>query len=580
MDIWHVGNTTVRTPYRLRDALRVIKTSLLEGRLSGRDQEYAFAKALHDNEVLFSKKIENGERDSSVESLGRKWRVALSQLGFLTPNFSKKDLEKLELNNYKAFAITEQGEAFAASETIQGQQECLLRSLMAYTVPSLVETKYKFSQFSPLRFVLLLMKKLEESELEPYLSFEEFSLYVQVFSPDKDLDELITSISTFRDDCASQKGSLRTFKSNTFKARAKQLWSEELTPEQLSTKVQTLRDYTDLTLRYFKATGLFKAKGRGIVCNVLKQSLIDLVVQHELGAITEKEYFLNLWKGAVLPTDDVYQAGVVVKDLVTKLKARGDNSIPEGIDFKSITSLTDARFQMEETLAQYDELDYYQEQREQIDEILAWIGALRSGRSVSHQDTVISIPRSERPAYFEWIVWRAFLAINSLANRPWEARRFKVDQDFLPVSHAPGNGADMIFEFEDYVIPIEVTLTGGSRQEAAEGEPVRRHVASCHLDEKYAGKDIYGLFIAPTVDLNTINTFRYGDWFTPNENYLELNITPVTLEQFEKILRAGKDDLDFLQEALVELFITCREQNDVSAPDWRDRIALAVEGCC
>jgi len=57
----------------------------------------------------------------------------------------------------------------------------------------------------------------------------------------------------------------------------------------------------------------------------------------------------------------------------------------------------------------------------------------------------IVVPPSESPAYFEWILWRAFLAINGLKNKPYEARRFKIDQDFLPVGTAPGGGPDLIF---------------------------------------------------------------------------------------------------------------------------------------
>ncbi len=63
-------------------------------------------------------------------------------------------------------------------------------------------------------------------------------------------------------------------------------------------------------------------------------------------------------------------------------------------------------------------------------------------------------PRILDPAYFEWVLWRAFLAINSLANKPYEARRYKIDQDFLPVGTAPGGGPDLIFEFEDFVIVV------------------------------------------------------------------------------------------------------------------------------
>lgn len=51
--------------------------------------------------------------------------------------------------------------------------------------------------------------------------------------------------------------------------------------------------------------------------------------------------------------------------------------------------------------------------------------------------SIIVIPKGERAAYFEWTIWRAFLSLNSLTNEPWEARRFEIDQDFLPVNTAP-----------------------------------------------------------------------------------------------------------------------------------------------
>src|SRR5690606_24711548 len=139
------------------------------------------------------------------------------------------------------------------------------------------------------------------------------------------------------------------------------------------------------------------------------------------------------------------------------------------------------------------------------DEIIAWLQAIPTrGSAKLPSGETVSIPRGEGPAYLEWAIWRAFLAIDSLINQPWEARRFQIDQDFLPVNCAPGGGPDMVFEFEDAIIVVEVPLTSSSRQEAAEGEPVRRHGAQ-YAEE--AGKDVYGLFIAVNIDSNTAHTF-------------------------------------------------------------------------
>jgi AlwI restriction endonuclease len=80
------------------------------------------------------------------------------------------------------------------------------------------------------------------------------------------------------------------------------------------------------------------------------------------------------------------------------------------------------------------------------------------------------------------------------------------------------------------VIVVEVTLTDNSRQEAAEGEPVRRHVAD--LVSHYGGqtcKPVYGLFIANRIDSNTAETFRIGAWYTRADEKMRLDIIPVTL---------------------------------------------------
>ena len=50
-------------------------------------------------------------------------------------------------------------------------------------------------------------------------------------------------------------------------------------------------------------------------------------------------------------------------------------------------------------------------------------------------------------------------------------------------------------------------MSTSSRQEAMEGEPVRRHVSDAVL--KY-DKPVYGMFIAVRIDTNTAETFRHG----------------------------------------------------------------------
>jgi hypothetical protein len=49
---WHLGNTTVRSPFRLRDGLVALSTSSLQGDLHGREQEIAFRRLLGEHGIV------------------------------------------------------------------------------------------------------------------------------------------------------------------------------------------------------------------------------------------------------------------------------------------------------------------------------------------------------------------------------------------------------------------------------------------------------------------------------------------------------------------------------------------------
>lgn len=58
MKAWYLGNTTIRSPYRLREGLRVLVNSPLHGNLDGRDNESRFAQLLDESGVVDVKRLE------------------------------------------------------------------------------------------------------------------------------------------------------------------------------------------------------------------------------------------------------------------------------------------------------------------------------------------------------------------------------------------------------------------------------------------------------------------------------------------------------------------------------------------
>ena len=282
--------------------------------------------------------------------------------------------------------------------------------------------------------------------------------------------------------------------------------------------------------------------------------------------------------GAELPTDKKAPAMLVLNDLITQLEERGQAIDLKGRKLDTAQDIAVVRHDAEAVLGQLNEIEFAKRQVAEWTEIAAYMKLFSTGKlsATLPNGDEIHIPKSEAPAYFEWVMWRAFLAINKLVNLPDKARRFKVDQDFLPVAPAPGGGADLIFEFDTFVLGVEVTLTESSRQEAAEGESVRRHIAQ--LESQYhSSKPVYGLFSARKIDINTAETFRSGMWYGANDESIRLNVVPLTISQFYDFFVAlfqhNKVDNIHVKSLLDCCVDGCRT---MEAPAWKTAINTRV----
>ncbi len=569
MKPWHLGNTTVRSPFRLREGLVALSTSSLQGNLRGSAQDIAFRNLLGEHGIV-------ALGSDNTNSVGRKWRSALTKLGFLFPQIpAASGIPQNDIGPVDT--ITPNGWRLIRAESVPAMQECFLRALAAHYLPSVLENEFECTAFSPLRHVLSVMLELERKTGESRLNFIEMATVVQVTSPDDDLTVIAEKVLALRERRASSTLNKKKFDREELEATARSI----LKPDGEPYKVQTFNDYADANFRYLKATGLVQSKGRGLSLVPEKHLFIERLTAETGVPESDRAYFITLCNGAALPTDNQDSALAVLADLLQQLRRRG---IPFDVGGKPTDTPADIeiiRHQIEALLAEANEEAYAAQQAAVWEEIAAYMELIitRRNRKTLSNGEEIEVPQAEAPAYFEWVLWRAFLAINSLANKPYEARRFKIDQDFLPVGTAPGNGPDLIFEFDDFVLVVEVTLTANSRQEAAEGEPVRRHVADLvAFYQEQSGKPVYGLFIANRIDSNTAETFRIGIWYTNTDEKMRLDIIPITLAQFKDVFEAlfasGQVDVALIRE-LLEQCGSLRPTHE--APAWKREIADVVQ---
>lgn len=547
---WVFGNTTIRNPQRMHDALAALGEHPEACPRKGREYENAFARFLNGQSIV---KIERSEAD--VSDLGRKWRSGLVKLGYLYPELSESP-----------FALTPAGRRLAGASSANARQECFLRALANTQIPSVIEPDYDCEVFNPFRLVVAVALALEEATGDTTINFVEMAGILQFANAASAVDEVCRQILDFRDKRAHGEGSKRSYDGAFLKAEAARHGYRPKTPH----------DYADANLRYLKATGLFCSAGRGIRIVGHRRTLATLLARHPFVAPSDGEYVERLTAGGPLPTDDREAAALQLSALCGELRRRG---LPVPVAWSNPRDIADIRAastEADELLARELEREFASKQAESWQEIVAYMRALgttsRRQRDGHGGDVapVVEIPDSEYPAYLEWTIWRAFLAINSLVCRPHEARRFEVDVDFLPVGTAPGNGPDMCFEFDDFFLVVEVTLTSGSRQEACEGESVRRHVADTCAART---KPVFGLFVAPRVDTNTVETFRHGSWYLGDDRHLDLSIVPVSLSSFAKffggLFSAGKPDAMAVRR-LIEECVSWRKS--ATSPEWRTLI--------
>lgn len=554
--IWLAGNTGLRNPMRIQEGFIAFSQSPYVGNLHGNENEMGFMRFLDDKGIISN---EAGKDPSG--SHARKWRLMFERYGFIYGQAKKQNgFEQAALG--KMDDITPFGEVFLKADTIPAMQECFLRSLVVeqYWLPD------NSAHYSPFRWILAIMLELEKRTGSSELSRIEFGLWGHTTNPSYDVNEVVDHILDLRERRKNAPAK-RPFDKNEINERGKHY----------DKKSDNFLDYCDMNMRYLRISGILQRKGRGLIIVPSKHILAEALAKTTASTVPMLTELKALTTGAALPTDDIDVAKKVLTDLMKQMKARHIVFDISDLPLNTAAEVNIARIRLEEILAQTDEINYAADQKNKWQEISDYMSLLikGGGKKEYDDDYIIEVPKDETPAYLEWTLWRAALAINHLVNMPYEVRGFRLDSDFLPVTAAGGGKGDLYCEYDKYMILTEVTMSTSSRQEAMEGEPVRRHVSDAVL--KY-DKPVYGMFIAVKIDTNTAETFRHGIWYAKGDIQQRLIILPITLEQFQSFFVNLFKTNQAKPEKLVELINSCVDKRDeMEAPAWKSYIERTVE---
>ena len=423
IDIWLVGNTGLRNPNRIQDGFKVFAGSPYVGNLHGKENEIGFMNYLNEKGIIQN---EDGKDESG--SHARKWRLMFAKNGFIYPQVKKKDEIQEDLGLLDD--ITPFGRSFLKADTYPAVQECYLRAMSVeqFALPDGIH------YFSPLRWLLAIMLELEKRTGTSELSRIEFALWGHTTNPSYNLSEVVDSILDLRKRRAAAPAK-RPFDKKEIAERGKNY----------DKKADNFLDYSDMNMRYLRISGVLQRKGRGLIIVPTKHVLAEQLAKSTASDTPITEQYKLLCNGAPLPTDNVEVAKSLLDDLIKQTKERHIAFDISDLPLTTPAEINIARQRLENILAQTDEIQYANDQCNQWQEIADYMSLLikGGGKLVYDEDNAIEVPKDETPAYLEWTLWRAALAVDHMMNKPYEVRGFKLDSDFMPVSAAGGGKGDL-----------------------------------------------------------------------------------------------------------------------------------------
>ncbi len=565
MEIWQIGNNGMRNANRLQSGLLAYAEYPKMGHLGNhpRGSELNKAEEIDFTIYLNEKNIIVANLEKNDGTHARKWRYIAQKMGFIYPPVPSGHNQS-ELGAINTF--TPSGNAFLSCTSRAAICDCFLRAQMVSTEKALYRSG---AFFSPIRYtasVLLELEKLTGSSAVNQLCFDTCIQTADPTISSKEVAKQIVELTNKFNQAPSKK-------------KFKQEYTNGL---DYSKEKANFQDYGNTNRRYFVLTGLFEKIGNGIMIAEGKHYLVEQIAFAEF-VPDEQDEFSNKVKSCnipALPTDSAEIALKYYRDVVKLAKSYHiliEKSVDE-LKCKTAHDINVARYNLEDCIFEAKENKYALKQPEESKEIDAYLSLIQipSKKTIEVGGKEIKIPLDERPAYLEWIAWRAFLAIDHMINTAAQARHFNIDSSFLPTGTASGGDCDVLIECQDIIFVVEVTLTTGSRQESAETESVRRHVSD--ITRSRPDKKVFGIFIANDVASETYNTFKNESYIFDDDYECSPHIVPLTIEQFRVIFGylfrdgnkyANPQDLISICEKL--------DQNKSSFKVWREHIDREIK---
>lgn len=413
--------------------------------------------------------------------------------------------------------------------TSRRTDEVFLRQMLKFQVPSPYhKLSDKAAEFcvKPYLEMLRLVRKMGT------LKFDELQMFGMQLTDYHDFDKIVRKIEKFRVAKAKHTGSYRTFKTEYLNNELKTIYRERILRGETKTressdaslakflKIQSgnMRDYADACFRYLRITGLVSVSHVGKSLSIVPEKLADV------------DYILkNVDRDPIYVNDQAAYTAYLGNAALPKLLTDNRSMLVKKIqdEFPSVEIVANATLdELKDLLADLLE----QRKADSITEQVAEIKDYRQYNEI--QEIYNKIEKKEildAPLMLEWNTWRAMTMLDGGEIRA----NLNFDDYGQPLSIAAGNMSDIVCDYGDYMVCVEVTMVSGQKQYEMESEPVIRHLGRLKVS---TGKPCYCLFIAPVINDACVTHFYMAHHLNLKNYGGKSTIVPLPLKVFRKMV--------------------------------------------
>ena len=296
----------------------------------------------------------------------------------------------------------------------------------------------------------------------------------------------------------------------------------------------TLQDYFDLNRRYLSIANVMIFEDEQVKLDLVPKqffaSAIDELYKSAYSASDLLEHDCKMEEICpALKFDEKTVVDRLNKELGIELETIDEAySEVEKRRYDRFKTMVDTRFTNDDLLGLLDDFDNRND-----DEI--------SKKVTDNADT---------PTIFEYILGIIWYKVSGYKGRILDYMKLSLDANLLPITHAAGGEADIVYEYgetKDYpahTLLLEATLADSTNQRRMEMEPVSRHLGNHLL--RTQNKSSYCLFATNYLDKNVISDFRmrkvmpFYDTRDDSRYVIGMKIIPLQTSDLRSIIMTEK----------------------------------------